>query len=123
MFRDINWLPIVLITAHFVGDWYFQPPEMAANKSKDLLTLIRHIVRVTAVLVVFLLPFINEENAARYGIGLLVYAFAHGVQDWNIWGWYSRKFGDTDRLTNTWFWKTIATDQLIHLTLLLIIFQ
>lgn len=78
-------LALVLVTAHFVGDFICQSDWMAVNKSKDWGALLIHVgaytvVLLAAVIVILLLdPRPQDADAAR--LFLLVNAAAHFVQD------------------------------------------
>ncbi len=114
---------ISLIAAHFIGDWLLQSRFIAQNKSKNLYVLGGHLCIVGAALcVAFLLTGYQHTQIA--GIKFLIYILAHGVQDWFIWRFYAKYFHNPQKpdIENSAFFKTIAIDQFIHLSLLMYLF-
>jgi hypothetical protein len=118
-----------LLMAHFVGDWWLQPREMAMKKSSDALTLLRHIVRVTGVLA---LPVLLVCPERWYLLG--VNAAIHAIIDWNIWRGYkadvleqvnfnSEKFAAFEYWKDKRFYDIIATDQFLHLLTIFYLFM
>jgi hypothetical protein len=120
-------LPSILISTHFLADWVFQSRDIAENKSKKFSALYEH------VSINFFTFWLVLELTSRFGsytfgdkewILLIVYCVLHGVQDWFIWRGYAKFFHKegVDKTNNKAFWNTIAVDQFIHLTLLMVLF-
>jgi hypothetical protein len=112
-----TFLAVTLIAAHFAGDWYFQSREMALKKSKEIGMLLQHLAIVSAAL------FLPCLIAGKFWV-LAVNALLHGLIDWNIWGFYKKKYGiNFDHLNNKGFYDTIALDQCLHLVILFVLFS
>ncbi len=119
-----------LFLAHWVGDFLFQPSEMALKKSKSLKWLGLHILRITAV-VMFVSFYINLSWKF-----ILYNAIAHAVIDWNIWRFYKRHVGNKRNLPkhafsesgefkyweDSAFYRTLGFDQFLHYTTFIILY-
>jgi hypothetical protein len=101
---------------------------MAANKWKSPKVLVQHVGIISATLCVFMLPYIT---AATYGVifwKIVLNGVLHALIDWNIWRVYNRLCGtdemgnEVNKLSDFWFWKFIAVDQLLHIVLLFVLF-
>jgi hypothetical protein len=121
-------LAIALVCSHFVGDWFFQWPNMAANKWKNPKVLLQHVTIVSLTLFVFLAPHLTSATFVAIVGKIVLNAVLHGVIDWNIWRVYNRLCGtdkmgnEVNRLSDFWFWKFIALDQLLHIVILFVLF-
>lgn len=137
---------ILLIVAHFVGDWFAQPRWMAESKSSSWSVLLFHLLLITVAIQLIYgnaavcFKLVDTSHLVR---NLGVNALLHGLIDWNIWRLYTRIRGD-DAIesfhteTSTWntsvharhvrmvhdypFYATIALDQTLHLVVLLALF-
>lgn len=141
-------LAILLILAHFSGDWLLQTRAMAENKSRYFTTLLFHLALMLspiAAVVIILHPMPANPLVGA----LFLYAVAHGIQDWYLWRFYVQiRGGDNAFEVPTggqpfWrglqetkvyatpklnmrhdyaFYSTIAIDQMLHLVVLFLIF-
>lgn len=102
---------ILIIVAHFVGDWFLQSRFMATNKSKNLTVLAQHLGIVAVTMAVPALLSLSF-------FGLLLYVLLHGIQDWYLWRW-ADKFVDYNKpvLEQKVIYDITALDQALHLTL------
>jgi len=110
----------LLVSAHFVGDWWFQSRWMATNKSSNKSVLLQHILIVTAFISIPVLFYVPFTQAVLL---LIVNGILHGLIDWNIWRGYKSKVPtDFEYWKDKRFYDTIASDQLLHIVILLILF-
>lgn len=126
-------LALLLVVAHFAGDWFLQNRHIATHKAKDPRVLLRHVLIVTACLVPVALWCglrLSHDHAMAWAIqaplvALLINGVAHGMLDWFGWRAYNRRFSTfsaAGHLENRWFWWHIAGDQLAHLAILFALF-
>jgi hypothetical protein len=130
---------ILLILAHFIGDWLFQTRYMALNKSKKFGVLLFHVILVSNFIGCVVLWHHNWHS--DFAGPLLINGIAHGIIDWNIWKIYAKIRGDNafeldyhsyvngEPAINKesvkhdyYFYSTIALDQMLHLTLIILLF-
>jgi hypothetical protein len=115
---------ILIILQHFFFDWFCQNRWMAENKSKDLRILLAHVAIIFAGSLT-LLAFFNIPLQA-----LAANAVLHGFIDGNLWRLYSacNRHRSPDwhshnmHCKDDWFWRTLAIDQTLHLTIALLLF-
>lgn len=124
---NIQAFAILLLAAHFIGDWWMQPRWMAEGKSSSAGTLLHHLFRVTiwiGAAVFFGHTFFGVNMAPNiYLLKLLGNAVIHGIVDWNGWKWYKKgKSADFKYWKDKKFYDTIAGDQFLHLATLFLIF-
>lgn len=113
---------ILLVAAHFLGDWIFQSRKMAVDKSNKLKTLFNHVLIVSCILFATACPFIGVINAAW---AVTFNALSHILIDWYGWGFYKKKFVNKPlefHFKNYWFYFTIACDQFLHLAIMFFLF-
>lgn len=110
---------VVMLFAHFLGDFLCQSRVIAENKSVDMSYLVLHGMIVGGFVFLGLLPF--------YSIGAnltIVYSYMilHTLQDWFIWRAYKGKFESPieceDVMGDNEFWTVLGFDQCLHLLVL-----
>lgn len=107
---------ILLLLAHFIGDFLFQGRQMANNKSSNIYWLLTHgISYMIPLLIVFL--FICPFKTALILTGINV--GTHICIDW-ITGKYTGNFYKQQKFY--YFFSTIGFDQFLHLTILYLSF-
>jgi hypothetical protein len=123
-------LAILLIGAHFFGDWYLQPRWMATSKSSDFNTLSLHVGTVSLILGLALFHTVALPILLwKLGVNAII----HGIIDWNLWTFYKRIVRNEGPRTDVemakfeyWkdkrFYDFIALDQFMHLATLAILF-
>jgi len=130
-------LAIALVIYHFVFDWMLQEREVARAKHKCIDAMAKHLFILWVGLIVMVWFFVSGETPKERGAAILLafgYVLAHGIQDWLIWNGFKkfklkgREFVELQVIeqiqlqSDYWFWFTIALDQVLHLTLLLVLF-
>jgi uncharacterized protein DUF3307 len=115
-------LAIILMAAHFIGDWWMQPRAMALTKSSSIKVLTLHVFIITLTLA----PVVCLFAPQRWPL-LLVNAALHAFIDWNVWSGYKASVPHNQLATfRYWedgrFYNTIAADQFMHLFLILLFF-
>lgn len=116
---------ILLLFAHFLGDFVLQSREMAMNKSSKLLFNLKHI----SLVLLPLLPIAYWYQI--HPLKVLMYGILHGLQDWFIWPLFKKirtKTYDLDKksykpLKDYWFIFTLGLDQFLHLIILFTLFS
>ena len=116
-------LAVSLVVAHFVGDWFCQTRQVALNKTKYVDVLLKHLFIVGCFVATPVLLLGHGDLGLRIVL-LLVYVILHGAQDWNIWrlyekGFYNPRIANSD---NNWWYRFLAIDQMLHLSLLMVMF-
>lgn len=110
---------LLILFAHFVGDWLLQTRWMALNKSSNLKVLLIHLANVAVPLFLVSLFFFPWQTGLLWvGINIL----CHGLQDWNIWTlagrWIRYRYGDEVTKENVYqyadFWNVVGLDQFLH---------
>lgn len=107
---------ILLLLAHFIGDFLLQSRVMALNKTKSLYYLSLHGLFVGApVFIVFLLfkPFLLSLILTS------IYIVVHCAQDFFVWTTAIKLFGKSEKYwENKRFYDIIGFDQFLHTTFL-----
>jgi hypothetical protein len=113
---------VVLLFAHFFGDWIWQPRWMALKKSSEIKVLFHHVYRVSlclfAVAVWFKGPILTLLLVA-------INALTHIFIDWFGWSYYKKRFASytiEQHFGNYWFYTNIAVDQFLHLAIIFLLF-
>ena len=128
---DILGFIILLIVAHFFGDFVLQDRETALKKSSSWIALTKHFIQVffgmtLVVWVVGLFFFPYAELLFLTGV-VFLYSIVHCIQDRYIWRgykWLRRKEDDTFKYwEDTKFYDTIGLDQALHLITLVAILK
>jgi len=110
---------VLMLVGHFVGDWLWQPRDMALRKSKELVVLLRHLFRVNLCLMPFYLAAYDWE---QFVIAALAYVILHGLQDWYWWRLVGGQLDPDRYYQQKEFYDGIAVDQLLHLLVLTAIY-
>jgi hypothetical protein len=131
-------LAILLILAHFIGDWALQPRWMATSKHRDPFALALHLFNVSWPLAFICLAMGIPLHVAL--MALIMNTVLHGVQDTVLWRVYAEVRGDAayEKTNPAWgssgssarlevkhdygFYTTIAIDQALHLVILFLLF-
>jgi hypothetical protein len=137
-----NYIYILLLFSHFLGDWIFQSREIAENKSKNFCVLLKHLLYVHLTLFPICFYIFNFDIVNTLFV-LFFNAILHGIIDWNIWKKYPiiiktlllKKFSkeETDIKMQNFieynlyakdytFYTFIAVDQFLHLSILFYLF-
>ncbi len=74
---------LIIIVAHFIGDWWLQSRRMAENKSKDLKVLAHHGYNIGMTLGVAALILFWEPSVAL--LWVFINTTLHMGQDWFLW--------------------------------------
>ena len=109
---------ILLLAAHYLGDFIMQPREMATKKSEDMDVLWDHVCTYGVALVpaVFVSGF-ESKHPLHMITFMFINMMLHGIIDWNIWRWYKK--GAPKRFwEDRWFWSTVGLDQTLHIMIL-----
>jgi membrane-bound metal-dependent hydrolase YbcI (DUF457 family) len=101
---------ILIIWAHFIGDFLLQSDKIAINKSKDNLVLLSHVALYCVPLT--LVGLIVPINLAW----ILFNTIAHFITDY-ITSRMASYFWRNEK--RHWFFVTIGLDQAIHMTCLI----
>lgn len=120
---EAKYLAVALIGAHFLSDWVLQTRYIAENKSKSWLVLGHHLgIIAGGICVAFILCGVPATPVILGKFAL--YILAHGIQDRYIWRFYEKHYHDPKRpdYKPKAFYNTIAVDQFIHLSLLMLFF-
>ena len=122
------YLIVSIVIGHFVGDWICQSREMAEKKIENLWILLLHVLTANSVLFVFVLAstqfFSIENNVVFCAIVFCVLlSVLHFIQDLVLWSIYhdARGLSYNDHKQDKIFFNTIALDQIIHLSITMII--
>ena len=109
---------ILLLIAHFVGDFVLQTRKIAEKKSKKPEIMLLHVGMYAVVLIAFM-NFTMGSAAVPFAI---LNAAFHGIQDWIIWNAY-RDHRSPTVLSEFWndpiFYEAIGFDQLMHTCVLI----
>ncbi len=116
-------LYIYIIIIHFVGDWMLQRRKVAENKTTSILAMGEHVILVA----LSLLPLFLFSKTSLYSLG--IYLAVHVIQDLIVWKTFIIYAKSQQKLMSDpypywksyWFYFTIALDQILHLTLLIIL--
>ncbi len=109
------WAVLLVIYAHFVGDFFCQSQKMAENKSKHLSALIIHSVIYGAVVFLITIPvFMSLEDSSFW---FLINTFCHFIVDFVSSKFYYI-FVRADGGFKRKFFNGLAVDQMIHITIL-----
>ncbi len=109
---------LLLLVAHYIGDFYCQSRYIAEKKSENLWVLIKHVGIYSMVLFVilftglYLLNIVSLLHAFQMAIGI---TFVNGLLHYMIDFFTSKMnshFWKTKQVRN--FWLTIGFDQLLH---------
>lgn len=112
---------LLILGAHFIGDFVFQSSWMAQNKSENWGALLLHTSIYTTVMsIIFLRAALLVDNLEGLGIFFVITFIAHTLQD-----------KITSTLTSGFFtgknWRmlfgTIGLDQFLHFVQLLITYK
>lgn len=114
-------LPLSIIVAHTVGDWFCQSDWMALNKSKSNKALTAH----TLVYSLFLLPWGLTFWALNFNLHWLVDYVTSRITSKL---WFFRPYGESNMWfyvdgKRHWFFSMIGLDQLIHFTILALTYK
>ena len=101
---------VLFFVLHFLGDWLFQPPRIALNKSKDPNALLQHASIYTLAMLCMraVLPW------SVFWPWLAINIFCHMFQDWFYyrlvwrWQWENKHWNGDSRFV----W--IGLDQTLH---------
>ncbi len=117
----MEYFPLVLLGAHFLGDWILQPRKIAINKSKKISILFLHVVIVSLCLFFALsIKFSITESMPL----IITNGLSHALLDWYGWNFYKHYFSNLsieEHFSNYWFYFTIAIDQFIHLSIIFLL--
>jgi hypothetical protein len=112
-----------LITAHFVGDYFFQSRETAIKKSKEISVLCLHGLEILLCYAIVAAMTLNT----KVFVFASAYVWIHCIQDWFIWRRYKNKleeYGETFKYWNDkGFYDTMGLDSLLHILTILILFR
>ena len=107
---------ILLLAAHFIGDFLLQSRVMALNKTKSLYYLSLHGLFVGVPVLLVSLLF---ESASLALLLSAVYVIVHCTQDFFIWTTAIRLFGKSEKYwENKRFYDIIGLDQFLHVAFL-----
>lgn len=112
---------LILLAAHFTGDWFLQSRKMATSKSGSFSVALEHGAIVTAVL--FLAGLWLFSDKAIVLLFALYNGIAHIIQDIGIWKLYAEVHKHKPSFKwweDYWFYTGVAVDQLLHLSLLVV---
>lgn len=111
---------ILLGIFHVIFDFFLQDRETATNKSSKFSYLAGHLFYILIGLLIYsrLAGYTYEQGC----IFALFNTVLHGIIDWNIWNVYKysvlKRFPaaglDYKYYEDSWFYNTIAVDQLLH---------
>jgi hypothetical protein len=117
---------ILIVVFHFLFDWILQTRVMAENKSKRPELLLGHmgIILAGTVILRAFIPTITFE-------AIIINVITHGVIDGTIWRAYAWKTRNNAQwwkdhnlfVKDSWFWRTLGTDQTLHLVIALYLFM
>lgn len=134
---------IALFYAHYIGDWKFQPREMALAKSEKFSVLMKHVGIVSACLFFPLFVFFSLSSFSLITgiwaalVFIVINGVHHALTDWNVWRGYKQKVmdrlgGDEEALKafvdnreyaeDKEYIDTIGWDGLLHYTALIALF-
>jgi hypothetical protein len=132
------WLVVALICGHYLGDFFLQTPVIARNKASSMYYLIIHGIIIFASLLFMVTIFeifldiglcgTNSTSSSVRSIlnvlAIFVYSVLHCIQDKYIWTFFnSRKKVMYSEEWEKGFFRTLATDQLLHMIILFSIFK
>ncbi len=107
---------ILLLIAHFVGDFLCQPRVMALNKTKSLYYLSLHGLLVGVP--VFLVFFMFKPVLLALSL-TVIYVIVHCAQDFFVWTIAIRLFGESEKYwEEKKFYDIIGFDQFLHVAFL-----
>ncbi len=107
---------ILLLAAHFIGDFLCQSRVMALNKTKSLYYLSMHGLFVG--IPIFLVFFMFKPTLLAL-ILTAIYVIVHCMQDFFIWTIAIRLFGKSEKYWESKrFYDIIGFDQFLHVALL-----
>lgn len=107
---------IVILIAHYIGDFICQSRPMADNKSKNIYWLLTHGTIYSAVMFVLLLIF-SRASLGIISVYILINGVLHTIVD-KFSSMYSTKFYQQKRDYN--MFCIIGGDQLLHYIILLL---
>lgn len=108
---------IAIVLAHFIGDWLFQSREMAINKSKSFIVLMKHL---SILSITMLASSMTLDLPTRFCfLWIAMNLICHGIQDWFIWriaGSHLMKSCSTneDAYNKKFFWDIVGLDGALH---------
>jgi len=112
---------IILLAAHFIGDWVLQSRKVATTKSKDFGSMMIHATTIFFSLLVAGVLLFNSPKA------LIIFIFGntllHITQDSLVWSFYAvfnTNKPDIKWWEDYWFYTFIAVDQFVHISWLFI---
>lgn len=110
---------IILLLAHFLYDFIFQPYSISSTKALKTLSMGKHI---TIVFIVTLgAVFVLTQKWSISLLYALIYSFTHFITDTFLWNGY-KKLRDYDTTYKFWqdhvWYKFLAVDQLSHIAVL-----
>ena len=108
---------IVILFAHFVGDFIMQTDQIAQNKGKSNLVLSLHVL--TYMLPVMCAGFIIKGFDANVMVWMTTNGIAHFIQDY----FTVRLNKVLKEKSNHWFFVGIGADQFFHYWILLATYQ
>jgi len=104
---------------HFISDFPLQPRWVAERKSFDMNALYTHMLIISGVFFLGLIPFMSLHNTLLFAVP---YTLLHGVQDRFIWRSYRKGREGQPSRCEFWkdkmFWDTLGFDQALHIFLL-----
>ena len=115
-----------LLVGHFLGDFVFQPRNIAKRKSSDPIILFCHVCIVSYFILIASWMASHDFWFALSVTGLnFIGHYCIDITTWNLYKWANRYrplFHEEQVYEDKWFWITLGGDQLLHgLTLLAII--
>ncbi len=111
------WLLLVLLSAHFIGDFMCQSDRMAKGKSTSFAVLGEHVCVYAGVVTVFMMPVIAMYVSTSIDLGVVAARFCvvtmltHFVTD-TITGRINARLWREGRVHD--FFVGVGADQLIH---------
>ncbi len=112
---------VMLSVFHVVFDFFLQDRETATNKSSKFSYLLGHLFYIYVGLS-FYAVICGDYSVSQGFYFALGNSVLHGLIDWNIWKLYKfsvlKRFPsaglDFKYYEDSWFYNTIAVDQLLH---------
>ena len=107
---------VILLTAHFLGDFVVQTDEQAKNKSKSNIILLQHVLSYMGTMLLLVCVLNIQVTIAWIALNLI----GHFITDWftsriTARLWASNKIGS--------FFTVVGFDQWIHVTTLIVSYQ
>lgn len=108
---------VLIVLAHFLGDWLWQSRDMALRKSSEIKVLIEHVSRVGLILTVP--AYIIFDSFVPLVIWITINLVLHAIQDWFIWKIAAKVFLKScktkeEAYNKQAFWNIVGLDQFLH---------